>query len=201
MLNFKNLPEKTEFKKGKFIRPGIQNLILRDITLQTSHNTGNERPVFSMETEPINEPGWEGYEGAKGQIGNIFGNFGFYLKTDSQKQDFMANLEDIMKAAGTYEDFMQANGDTNFTSLADVIAAVKPFVVGKAARYFVAGQQYMKLDQSGVGLKLKFPSKRMVETLDSESKFPKFDDTNKNHFEKLEKKAELPKVTSDDLPF
>ena len=206
MLNFKNLPEHREFKKGKFIRPGIQNLILRDVTIQTSTNTGNERPVFSMETEPVTDEGWEGFEGAKGQIGNIFGNFGFYLKDETQKSEFIGNLKDIMTAVGTFNDFMDANsddsGNTNFKNLSEVISAVKPYVVGKKARYFVAAEQYAKLDKSGIGLKLKFPSRKMVESIESESKFPKFDESNPNHFKKISKVTQTsPEPVPNDLPF
>lgn len=200
MFNFNKVPETKEYKKGKFIRPGVQNLILHDITLQVSRNTGNERPVFSMETEPVTDPGWEGYNGAKGQIGNVAGNFGYYLKTDENKLEFVGNLRDIMKAVGTYSDFMEKYSDANFTNLAEVIEATKPYVVGRTARYFVAGEQYEKLDRSGIGLKLKFPSKRMVESLDSESKFPAFDDTNPNHFKKLDKTS-VAATQTDDMPF
>lgn len=197
MLNFNKLPEQRDYKKGKFIRPGTQVLILKDLFLQTSPNTGNERPVFAMETEPITEEGWEGWEGAVGQIGNIAGNFNYYLKTDDQKRDFMGNLRDIMKATGTYEAFDEKHGKSDFTVLSEVIEAVKPFIVGGKARYFVAAEQYQKLDNTGVGLKLKFPSKRLVESISDESKFPKFDETDPKHFKKLDKKEE--KVS--DLPF
>lgn len=207
MLNFKNLPEQKQFQKGKFIRPGIQNLILRNISLHVSANTNNERPVFDMETEPVTDPGWEGHEGALGQIGRVAGNFNYYLKDESQKADFIGNLKDIMTAVGTYNDFIEAhadgNGNTNFTTLQEVIDAVKPFVVGKTARYFVAAEQYTKLDKSGVGIKLKFPSRRMVESITSETKFPKFDETNPNHFKKVTKTSNdfQKSQPMSDLPF
>lgn len=203
MFEFDNLPEQQEFKKRKFIRPGVQTLILKDITLQVSANTQNERPVFNMETEPVTEEGFEPHEDASygGQIGNIAGNFGYYLKNDSQKLEFVGNLRDIMKAAGTYNDFMEKHGKIDFSSLQEVIDAVKPYVVGTKANYFVAGEQYQKLNNTGVGLKLKFPSRKLVETLGTESKFPKFDETNPNHFKKLQKTTNVPAVAPDDLPF
>lgn len=186
-LNFNNVPEQKQFKKGKFIRPGIQNLYLRDIQLQTSPNTGNYRPVFSMETEPIIEEGWEGFENNKGQIGNISGNFGYYLKDDLQQKEFVGNLVSILKAVGSYEDFMSEHGAKDFNELPLAVEAVKPYLVGKLGRYFVAAEQYQKLDGSGVGLKLKFPNRFFVESIESESKFKKFDENDPKHFKKLQK--------------
>lgn len=203
MFDFENLPEQREFKKGKFIRPGVQNLILKDITFQTSVNTSNERPVFNMETEPVTDEGWEPHEDSTygGQIGNIAGNFGYYLKNDNQKLEFVGNLRDIMKAVGTYADFMEKFGKTNFNNLQEVVDATKPYLVGTKACYFVAGEQYQKLNNAGVGLRLKFPSRKMVETLENASKLPKFDETNQNHFKKLQKVEPSVIVPADGLPF
>jgi hypothetical protein len=203
MFEFDNLPEQQEFKKRKFIRPGVQNLILKDITLQVSPNTHNERPVFSMETEPVTDEGFEPHEDANygGQIGNISGNFGYYLKTDNQKLEFIVNLRDIMKAVGTYEAFMEKHGKTNFQNLQEVIDAAKPYLVGTKACYFVAAEQYQKLNNTGIGLKLKFPSRKMVEAVGNESKLAKFDETNPNHFKKLQKTTTTSTAPVDDLPF
>lgn len=202
MFDFNNLPEKQEFKKRPFIRPGVQTLILKDIFLQVSPNTANERPVFSMETEPITDEEFVPHQDAKygGQIGNVSGNFGYYLKNENQKLEFIGNLRDIMRAVGTYDDFMNQHGKVTFGSLDQVIEVAKPFLVGTKARYFVAGEQYQKLDKTGIGLKLKFPSRKLVESLDSETKFPKFDETNSSHFKKLEKTV-TPAEVPNDLPF
>lgn len=201
MLNFKNVPEQKQFKKGKFIRPGIQNLMLKDITFHVSPNTGNKRPVFSMESEPITEDGWEGHQGALGQIGNVSGNFGYYLKDEAQELEFIGNLKDIMKACGTYDDFMEGPGSKDFTELEDVVNAVKPFVINKIARYFVSAEQYEKLDKTGIGLKLKFPNRFFVEALTAECKFQKFDETNPKHFKKFQKVEVGIGGEPTDLPF
>jgi len=201
MFNLRKVPEqKLDMKKGKFIRPGVQDLILKDIHLEKSQNTGNERPVFLMETLPITEEGWEGFEGAKGQIGKVAGNFGYYLKNDDQKVEFAGFLKSILKACGTYDEFIEKSSQ-DFEEIGELIEAIKPYVVGKIARYFVAGEQYHKLDNSGVGLRLKFPTRRAVESSNEEvSKLPTFDETNPNHFKKVDK-VETKKETLDDLPF
>lgn len=202
MFNFNKVQEqKLGTKKGKFIRPGVQNLILKDITLEESRNTHNSRPVFLMETEPVTDAGWEPHEDASygGQIGKISGNSGYYLKDENQQSDFISVLKSIMASVGTLEDFMSSSNQ-DFDTLEDAVSAVKPYIVGKMARYFVTGEQYEKLDGSGVGLKLKFPTRGVVEaTTVTESKFPKFDETNPQHFKKLNKSTD-PAVTTD-LPF
>lgn len=208
-FNFGNLPEqKLEVKKGKFIRPGVQTLILKDLYLESSKNTGNQRPVFFMETEPITDEGWEGFENHKGQIGKIAGNFGYYLKNDDQKEEFANFLKAIMQSTNTWADCTAQHGNTDFTTLDELVEAAKPFLAGTKARYFVCGEQYHKLDGSGVGLKLKFPTRRAVESLEvTDSKLPKFDETNQNHFKKIPKsevntldmEPKAPKM--DDLPF
>lgn len=201
MFNFGKLPEsKLETKRGKFIRPGVQSLILNNLHLESSKNTGNQRPVFTMETEPITDEGWEGFEGAAGQIGKVAGNYGYYLKTDEQKAEFAVFLKAVMQAVGTYDSFMEKHAGTDFDSgnLQSVVDAVLPFIKGTVARYLVCGEQYQKLDNTGVGLRLKFPTRRGVESAEAEpSKLPKFDETNPSHFKKLTKNEE--KV--DDLPF
>lgn len=210
MFNFNNLPEQREFKKGKFIRPGIQDLYLKDIELQTS-NAGDKRPVFHMETEPITEAGWEGHQGAKGQIGKIAGNFNYYIKTDEQAEEFACCLRDILKATDRYDVFIQEHSNTQFKSLEEMINGVLPYVKGTKARYFVAGEQYQKLTGDGIGIKLKFPSKKMVEPAGSTNTiFPKFDESNKRHFQKLDgtakpntqfEKLSTANTKVDDLPF
>lgn len=200
-FNFEKVQDqKLETKRGKFIRPGIQNLILKDITLEESKNTGNLRPVFMMETEPILDKGWEGFEGAVGQIGKVSGNFGFYLKNKDQQDEFISFLKSIMIAVGIWETFAQKEGQKDFEGLKEAVAAVKPYLTGTTARYLVCAEQYHKLDNTGIGLKLKFPTRRAVESLDvtlETSKLPKYDETNPSHFKKIEA---LPKAT-DDLPF
>lgn len=202
MFDFNKLPEQKEYKRGKFIRPGVQVLTLKDVFFQTSPNTQNDRPVFSMETEPITDEGWEPHEDAKfgGQIGNIAGNFGFYLKNDSQKLEFIGNLRDIMKVAGTYDSFMEKYGKTDFSTLDTVLEVAKPYLVGTKATYFVAGEQYMKLNKTGLGLKLKFPSRKLVVPIGSESLLPVFDENNPNHFKRFQK-TEEPADVLNDLPF
>lgn len=203
-FNFEKVQDqKLEVRKGKFIRPGIQNLILNDITLEESKNTGNLRPVFLMETEPIEDKGWEGFEGAVGQIGKVSGNFGFYLKNKDQQDEFVSFLKSVMMATGTWEAFAEKEGHKDFDGLRDAVEAVKPYLVGTKARYLVCAEQYHKLDQSGIGLKLKFPTRKAVESLDvllENSKLPKYDETNPNHFKKIEAQSS-PKSPVDDLPF
>lgn len=202
MFNFNKVQEqKLGTRKGKFIRPGVQSLTLRNITLEESRNTHNVRPVFYMETEPITDAGFEPHEDsvAGGQIGKVSGNSGYYLKDEAQQADFISVLKSIMASVGTLDEFMsQSNQD--FDTLTEALEAVKPYVVGKTARYFVQGEQYSKLDGSGVGLKLKFPTRGVVESLTvtlEESKLPKFDENNPVHFKKMTKPTE----PVDDLPF
>jgi len=203
MFNFRKVPEqRLEFKKGKFIRPGVQNLILRNITLEESRNTGNVRPVFMMETEPVTDEGWEAHEDAQagGQIGKVAGNGGFYLKNDDQQEEFVSFLKTIMTSVGTLDEFMVTHGETEFNGLSEVLEVVKPYIVGRTARYFVSGEQYPKLDKSGVGLKLKFPNRRSVESPEGESKLPKYDESNPAHFKRLPK-ADTQSEPISDLPF
>lgn len=198
MFNLEATQEKEYMKKGKFIRPGVQVLILKDIYLEKSQNTGNERPVFFMETLPITDEDWEGHEGAKGQIGKVAGNFGYYLKNDDQKVEFAGFLKSILKAVDKYDTFV-AESNRDFEKISDLIDAVKPYLVDSQARYFVAGEQYHKLNNTGIGLKLKFPTNRSVEAINAEvSKLPTFDESNPKHLKKVGKKEDQP---VDDLPF
>jgi hypothetical protein len=206
MFNFKKVQEqRLEFKRGKFIRPGVQNLTFRDVTLEESKNTGNKRPVFFMETEPITDEGWEPHEDAQagGQIGKVAGNAGYYLKNDDQQEEFVGLLKTMMSAVGTLDQFMSEHGTEDYDNLDDVVAAVKPYLTGRTGRFFVCGEQYQKLDNSGVGLRLKFPNKRVVESINvaiEDSKLPKFDESNPTHFKKLPRQEE-PKEMTSDLPF
>lgn len=203
MFNFNKIQEqRLDGKKGKFIRPGVQTLILKDIFLEVSQNTGKSRPVFFMETEPVTDAGWEGHEGAIGQIGKIASNGGYYLKDDRQQEEFISFLRSIMSSVGRFDEFMEKYNETDFNNLQEVIDAVKPYLVGSTARYFVAGEQYQKLDKSGIGLKLKFPNRKVVESLTvAESQLPKYDETNPVHFKRLQKPTEPEAVPADDLPF
>lgn len=194
--------QQLEPKKGKFIRPGVQTLILKDITLEESQNTGNLRPVFFMETEPITDKGWEGFEGAKGQIGKVSGNFGFYLKDKAQQDDFIAFLKSIMIAVGSWDKFAENEGQKDFDGLKEAVNAVKPYLTGTSARYLVCAEQYHKLDNSGVGLKLKFPTRKAVESLNTpleDSKLPKYDETNPSHFKRIQNTERKPQTANDNL--
>lgn len=194
-FNFKDVPE---IKQGlsQFISPGTQVLKINNIILEKSRNTGNVKPVFFMESEPVTDPNFKGMDGAKGRIGKVSGNGGFYLKEDSQKLEFISFLKTIAGILGKTEEIEALPGG----DFEEIIDQAKKVISGQYAKFFVAGQEYPK-DQNKVGIKLVFPSRNFIESLDSNT-LPTFDKSNPKHYKAIPK---VPGVTqgtkTDDLPF
>lgn len=203
-LNFNNVGER---KVSPFLSPG-SGLVLKinDINLDESkNNKGQFRPVFSMESEPINDPSFNGVDGAVGKIGKISGNAGYYLRDDNQIQEFLGGLREIARSIGKEEELSQVEAP----DLPTLVERVRPILRGGYARYFVAGREFPKA-QNKHGLKLVFLNRNFVESTDANpSKLEVFDRNNPKHYTKLpttpnqanDFPAETKKNSADDLPF
>ncbi len=188
-MNFNDVQEK---KPSPFLRPG-SGLVLKinDIVLEKSRNNDSLRPVFFMESQPVDDPTFVPVDGAKGRVGKVSGNAGYYLKNDNQKQEFIGDLRTIAIALGKAEE-LKAIPDGTFEELVDT---AKNILKGGFARYFVAGSEFPKAEDR-YGIKLLFPNKNFVESIDSESKLEPFDKSNPKHYQALKKEKK-----TDDLPF
>lgn len=181
-------------KVGQFIRPGVNELTIKDVQLKQSQNNQSYSPIFLCETRPITVPGWTGFENAAGQIGKIAANRGYYIKTDEHLRTFLSFVMSIANALGKTEEAAAIEAE----DLPELITLIKPlFCDGQYARYFVCGEEYVK--QGGKkGLKLSFPNINGVESLTTTpSTLPVYNESNKNHYKKL-----VPVVQPEtDLPF
>lgn len=188
-MNFNDAPER---KISPFLNPG-SNLVLTitSIELEKSKSSDGLRPVFFMESEPIKDPSFEGWQGAKAKIGKVAGNAGFYLKTDNHKQQFLGDLRNIAIALGKEEDLKNIP-DGDFPEL---VKAASGILRGGFAKYFITGSEYAKANGK-YGVRLTFPNKNFVTSLDGE--LEKFDRTNPKHYQPLPTQKAEPK---DDLPF
>ncbi len=177
-----------------------QILKINDIELKHSKNTGSPKAILHMETKPVEDTDFTPIEGHKGKVGKI--GIGIYMKTDDQKREFLKNLKIISMSLGLEDEVNAVNG----TSFEEVVNGVKEVICGnKWARYTIFAEQYPKQDNK-VGVKLTLPRYNFVEGLDTpedESKLVKFDQSNNQHFKKLDPSELQPHTSVDttDLPF
>lgn len=213
-FNFKSVKEPTDRKLSPYLSPGSgQVLKINDIVLTCSQNTKNPRPVFYMESEPINDAEFKGIDGARGRVGKVSGNGGYYLNNDNQKTEFLGFLKAIANAVGQSAELQAVEA----TSFEELVEQAKKVLCGHYARYFVAGTEFSKPDNR-YGVKLIFLSRKAVESVDTDpSGLDIFDWNNPKHYKKIPKATteedfgvpngtpkstvSTTKVTTDDLPF
>ncbi len=198
-MNFKNAEEK---KTSPFLSPGSGIVLkINNITLDKSQNTQNLRPVFFMETEPINDPSFQGADGAKGKVGKVSANAGYYLKTDNNVLEFLGSLKSIARAIGKEG----ALDNLEAPDLPALLEQVVPILSKSYASYFIAGKEFPK-PGGKYGIKLVFPNRNFVEAVGTEpTSLAPFDRTNPKHYTKLPEPTEpafdTSEKTPDDLPF
>ncbi len=212
--NFKTVKETTEKRPtSPFLSPG-SGLVLKinNIELVKSQNSGNPRPVFHMESEAITEADFKPVDGAAGRVGKVSGNGGYYLNNDNQRSEFLGFLKAIARAIGRIDELeaIEAN------SFEDLVDRSKRVLCGHYARYFVSGTEFSK-PEGRWGVKLTFPNKRAVESVDqTPTTLEAFDFNNPKHYKAVphtqqdgfgvaQGSAFTPKTTTsnktDDLPF
>lgn len=210
--NFKTVKEPSEKKPSPFLSPG-SGLVLKinNLELIQSQNSGNPRPVFHMESEPITDPDFKPVDGATGRVGKVSGNGGYYLNNDNQRSEFLGFLKAIARAIDKTEELEAIEA----TSFEDLVEKSKRVLCGHYARYFVAGTEFSK-PEGRWGVKLTFPNKRAVESVNQDpTTLEAFDFKNPKHYKAIPKEEKgdnlgvaqgstyTPKTTStkDDLPF
>lgn len=156
MFTTKGIDRKDKGKLSKFITcGGPQFLKINSMEIEKA-KTGSLRVVFHMETPPVETEGFEGMDGHKGQIGNVRT---FYMKNESQFNEFLTNIGIIADKLGVTEqvDSIKVGnaGEPNEEDFAEYLKQVSLFITGKFMWFIIKGEEYPKQDNS-LGLSLQF---------------------------------------------
>lgn len=204
-LSTKGVDTTTEVRKpSKFIAYGIQELMITGIKVNVSSTgTGSFVTSFQMETPPVTDPTFEGFEGAKGKIGKVqFPRI--YVKPDNA-----VHMQELVKNIGIIADKLGVRAEVDAIEWTEDMTIEKYFQVienlfkGKYAMWKVCGEEQFKNDGSGkTSLRLALAKWGFVQTVESYKVKPEitFDKNNKWDF----KPAVAPDAVSsgtDDLPF
>jgi hypothetical protein len=126
------------------------------------------------------------------------------MKTDEQKNEFIANLKAIAEAMDLKEDIEEISGDVFEAVVQDIDTMFRQNK--RFARFSIFVEEYQK-PENKIGLRLYFPRYNFVEHLDvdpEKSKLVKFDKTNSRHYKAFVATA-APVASKlgpvDDLPF
>lgn len=165
---------------SKYFGRGVHYLKINSLAIETA-STGTPRVVFNMETEPIEEEGFEPDEEATvgGQVGRVRT---IYMKHDNQLQEFNSNIAQIANKLGVRSETDKIAAD----SLEEYVEALNDVITDKYAWFGIKGEQYYKNDgKPGVALLFRRYGFVASET-EGEDALEAHDDSNEYHFKKAE---------------
>jgi hypothetical protein len=167
---------------SKVVKPGDHYMKITKMEVTTSRQKGTPGVKITLETAPVKDPSFQGYEGAQGQLAWLQT---IWLKTDDQISEFQSRIATIADKLGLREqvDKIEAN------DLSSYITQVEALLKGNYAWWCIGGEERMKEGTDG--------SSRVVTDLfltrygfirsgdEYDPNKPMFDKGNKYHFKPL----------------
>lgn len=129
-------------KTPAWISGGVYEVKVNDIEIFTS-STGSIKPTYVVETRPVTEEGFMGFQGADGQVGKITSSFFIKEGSPLEAEEF-EKLIHLAKKAGVDTDSLPKYG-----TFEEAAKAIAPMLKNKYVRVKVTQSWFWGKDKEG----------------------------------------------------